>query len=555
MYPPVEFPVSASTPMISPLIQWEHSEEWYLAKFDPQSVGTSGERICPLSLAEHDYEYMSGHIIDGRCLFPATGYLTLVWETIGMMRSTFALNLIVEFTDIRFMRATNMSKDQVLNFIVMVHRGTGDFEISEHESPIVTGRVKILEELELDELKPLPELTEDGVMLDSRDFYKELRLRGYHYKDEFRSVVQARSDGLGGQIQWNLNFATFMDCMLQLHIVAHDTRNLMIPTAIERIRINPHVHFALAKQINCSEDAVFEAQIDTDTQTVRAGGIEIRGLNVDAISRRKPPGEPVLESYQFVPSFPTPILQDHQAARVIVQLAQENSHDLRVKIVELDDGEHPPLIQRFNEALADLPLVTAECVLVTQHEHLDLGNIILSDGKLQEQTQCNYMIVPKLISNESLLNNLLNNLKEHAFLVSREAHDFDFSQTVTPSATRLVCVVRTETESLLVIQCLKKKGLISATSIVKVSSTDKEFKWIQEVKAAQADGPVLLVAQNEPYSGILGLTNCLRVEPNGTLVSCFFVDDPEAPAFDLEHPFYQNQLRLGLAINVYRKVR
>jgi hypothetical protein len=29
LYPPVEFPVSRGTPMISPLIRWEHSENWW----------------------------------------------------------------------------------------------------------------------------------------------------------------------------------------------------------------------------------------------------------------------------------------------------------------------------------------------------------------------------------------------------------------------------------------------------------------------------------------------------------------------------------------------
>lgn len=28
LYPAVEFPVSRGTPMISPLIRWEHSEDW-----------------------------------------------------------------------------------------------------------------------------------------------------------------------------------------------------------------------------------------------------------------------------------------------------------------------------------------------------------------------------------------------------------------------------------------------------------------------------------------------------------------------------------------------
>jgi hypothetical protein len=35
----------------------------------------SGERSVTISLQEESMEYLSGHVIDGRNLFPATGYL------------------------------------------------------------------------------------------------------------------------------------------------------------------------------------------------------------------------------------------------------------------------------------------------------------------------------------------------------------------------------------------------------------------------------------------------------------------------------------------------
>lgn len=54
MYPPVQFPVSAGTPFISPLIKWDHSEDWFLAKFDTMKDGRSGERTCKIALTDHD---------------------------------------------------------------------------------------------------------------------------------------------------------------------------------------------------------------------------------------------------------------------------------------------------------------------------------------------------------------------------------------------------------------------------------------------------------------------------------------------------------------------
>lgn len=69
MYPSVVFPVTAGTPMISSLVRWDHSEDWFLAKFDTMKDGKSGERICKLALADHDFEYVSGHVIDGEDFF------------------------------------------------------------------------------------------------------------------------------------------------------------------------------------------------------------------------------------------------------------------------------------------------------------------------------------------------------------------------------------------------------------------------------------------------------------------------------------------------------
>lgn len=63
LYPNVEFPVSRGTPMIAPLIKWDHSENWYFMKFELKNSGQSGERKVTLSLDEN--AYIAGHIIDG----------------------------------------------------------------------------------------------------------------------------------------------------------------------------------------------------------------------------------------------------------------------------------------------------------------------------------------------------------------------------------------------------------------------------------------------------------------------------------------------------------
>lgn len=170
-----------------------------------------------------------GHAIDGRVLFPATAYLQMAWETVAMMKGPIFSDVNVEFEDVRFLRATGITKDQPIEFNIMVHTGTGNFEITENSTAVVTGKITIVEKMApLIELPSLPET--NSPILQERDFYKELRLRGYHYSGAFRSVIEARGDGLYGKVKWSMNWISFMDCLLQINILAKDSRSLLLPT-------------------------------------------------------------------------------------------------------------------------------------------------------------------------------------------------------------------------------------------------------------------------------------------------------------------------------------
>lgn len=65
----------------------------------------------------------------GRNLYPATGYMVLVWETLGMMMGELCNEISVVFENIRFIRATNIPKEGNLEFTIMIQKGTGNFEV------------------------------------------------------------------------------------------------------------------------------------------------------------------------------------------------------------------------------------------------------------------------------------------------------------------------------------------------------------------------------------------------------------------------------------------
>lgn len=66
LYPEVQFPVSRGTPMIAPLVRWEHGDDWFVTKFELQRSTRSGERKVKIGINDQDYDFIVGHAIDGK---------------------------------------------------------------------------------------------------------------------------------------------------------------------------------------------------------------------------------------------------------------------------------------------------------------------------------------------------------------------------------------------------------------------------------------------------------------------------------------------------------
>jgi len=84
---------------------------------------SSNERLIDMTLNDEDYEYMNGHVINGRILLPAAGYLIFVWETIGMLRRQLQTEVSVVFENVKFLRATHFPKQGNIEMIIMVQKG------------------------------------------------------------------------------------------------------------------------------------------------------------------------------------------------------------------------------------------------------------------------------------------------------------------------------------------------------------------------------------------------------------------------------------------------
>ena len=197
LYKRVDFPVPLGTSMLSPLVKWDHSISWDVAKFG-QGGNRSGESIIDVSLTNENETYLNGHTIDGRIIFPATGYMFLVWKTLAKLRGTTYDQLPVVFENVNFQRATILQKEGSAKFLINILEGSGEFEVHEGGSVAVSGFIRTPEEVQK-EFLPLAPITipesSKFLPLPTSDVYKELRLRGYDYYGLFRGIKQADNQG------------------------------------------------------------------------------------------------------------------------------------------------------------------------------------------------------------------------------------------------------------------------------------------------------------------------------------------------------------------------
>jgi len=110
LYPLVKYPVSSGTPMISSFVRWDHSISWDVPRLDQFGCGAASSSASTSftidAPGDPEDAYLFGHAIDGRVLFPATGYLVLAWKTLAKMNNQIYDEMAVTFDDVQIHRAT-----------------------------------------------------------------------------------------------------------------------------------------------------------------------------------------------------------------------------------------------------------------------------------------------------------------------------------------------------------------------------------------------------------------------------------------------------------------
>ncbi|KAL6440730.1 hypothetical protein ACFW04_003291 [Cataglyphis niger] len=576
LYPPVSFPVGRGTPMIGPLVKWDHSATWDVASFKQKS-SQSGECVVQVDLSKELDAYLVGHQIDGRVLFPATGYLLLVWKTLAKLRNTDFELLPVVFENVRFQRATIMPKEGTVKFSITIFEGTGDFEICEAGTVAVSGKIRASEAIERDQVNLPPPSTppaDNNILpLNTKDIYKELRLRGYEYSGIFQGIKTCDNYAITGELHWFDKWVSYLDTMLQFSILSNSHKLLYLPSRLQYAAIDPILHKQLIDKL--SLDSGLPVYYYKNVNIVKSGGVEFRGLKASLAPRRQQTqAHPKHERYTFIPYenshnlVEDPARGKMHALNMLLHIVYENTAALKLKVIEIA-GERVaealliPFLLDFLDGEPDLQVTfdlqvaavsPSNYTTVCSQMNVDVVERDVNDSPPAQEVHL--VIAANVLSNQSygVLKNLAAALKLNGFILLEEtAAQVNFKTAL--KQTDLVLIAK-QTDSIgntyLLLKKIEKK---EEPTVIQI--TEKTFSWLEGVKAAlkksESEGQqVLLVSQGEPLLGLIGFMTCIRKEVGGANIRYVFIQDKNAPKFSLSAQFYTEQLNKGLVANVLK---
>ncbi|XP_071066957.1 fatty acid synthase isoform X2 [Dasypus novemcinctus] len=341
LFPPVEYPVPRGCPLISPLIKWDHSQTWDVpaATDFPSGASCSSATVYHIDAGpESPDHYLVDHCIDGRVLFPATGYLCLVWRTLARALGLAVEQLPVVFRDVVVHQATILPRAGTAPLEVRLLEASRTFEVSDGGNLIASGKVYQWED-------PDPRLfdRQDGPgpaeppaisRLAPDDVYKALRLCGYDYGPHFQGVLEASLEGTEARLLWRDNWVTFLDSMLHLFILSSGQRSLRLPTRIGAVHIDPATHRQRLLALQGGLQAV-DAAVSSSLGSVTAGGALISRLHTTAAPRRQQEQRvPVLEKFVFTPYLESELLADSAALQAELRLCKGLLKALQDKVAQ-----------------------------------------------------------------------------------------------------------------------------------------------------------------------------------------------------------------------------
>ncbi|KAG5683715.1 hypothetical protein PVAND_012980 [Polypedilum vanderplanki] len=565
LYPNIEFPVSRGTPMISPLIKWNHSQSHFVPYFDPIHFHAHYKKL--LNFRNKDFEFLKHHVIDDKPVVAAAFWVYLAWKNFAIMHGMHFENMRVTFRDLECLRATYIPPNDEIVITVSINSATGKFELMEGKTLAAQGYIERDDNLYIGKVEERA-YDKDAVILTTKDFYKHARVLGYQYVNEFQQIHEITDDGLMGKVKWNKNWTAFIDCVIQSIILTSKFHKLELPLKVKKISIDPFLHKeAIDKEMKKlqlnnenTEDQVILLPFETDSviNMTRCAGIAFYEPTSIAVNR-KIQKNIALESSKFVP-FTTSQenFEFFDAIKCSAKFYFENNQKFNYKIIEIDNNEEKTdfVVEIFSKINRQYP-VSLDLKLLTPKNVDSVDAQVIKDKDISTFTYIDIVYVKNCLQNEELVEKVYKALAQTGVLITQE------NLNVETSNERFDIMLNFKIKSgNRIIMMRKKKEETELNAKIFEISSNIEY-WIEDLKQElqkmtdesnekKYDSIILHSNNSKEDSGILGFFNCLRLEHPGINFKCFMIDDESAPNFDIENEFYKKQLSKNLVINIFK---
>ena len=322
-------------------------------------------------------------------------------------------------------------------------------------------------------------VTESEITLNTRDIYKDLRAVGYDYGPLFRGLKSIKTNDfqkLEGQVEWEGNWVTFMDALLQTMALAMPFRRLMVPVMFKRLRCDPKVLYeAIVRNkvvvneetfdeekamtdigINDNEeskeiDKEFETLLEADNKKYMEGvmgqrfhiyssilpfhvnmnsrmivsyGVEIEDLMALPIPRKTNVQDLRLESYQFLANEDMNAIEESYKRHLLEYLKVCSGIASNAKkILESDEPIDPKICSEFDSHLKDIKdnevllkiLEKLHNTVKDENRNFDKNTInrLLTDLQTKPEYDMSKDVLNQVSKNEHLIRSLLDIVSEN----------------------------------------------------------------------------------------------------------------------------------------------
>jgi len=148
----------------------------------------------------------------------------LVWTTFAKLKGSTTDNLPVTMENVLFHREVILQKGSPVSFSINILDGSGEFEVCENGSIVVSGRIGILPEPKMSWFH-LPISNKSGEFtLNTADVYKEFRLRGYDFTGLFCGILTYNNNGKIHRKD-GCDFEPLLFHLSSTHRARHEVRN------------------------------------------------------------------------------------------------------------------------------------------------------------------------------------------------------------------------------------------------------------------------------------------------------------------------------------------